>query len=289
MPIKKSKTGKTPDGRGTVTYYSNDGRKIKTHVGGTRAWRNNNPGNITWKGREKQKGAFADRHGAIGSDGTFAIFPNVETGRLARNRLLEGPSYRDRTLNETIEKYDSASGPKEREQYKKNISQWTGIRLDRKLGDLTTAERNALYHAMERQEGFTNKDGSIKYPGKVINHTKGRKKLDSNSNNGTLNDTLRRSLDQWSEEDVTAVHREGVRLGPENPKGRDLLKRVGGWYEHFYGGGSMKSDATGRMISPKPVRPIPVGGGSVHVRAYTRSGDGKTVQVDAYDRSAPSR
>lgn len=48
----------------------------------TRAERNNNPGNIEYKG------GFARAHGAIGSDGRFAIFPDLETGRKAQAALL---------------------------------------------------------------------------------------------------------------------------------------------------------------------------------------------------------
>jgi hypothetical protein len=47
----------------------------------TRGDRNNNPGNIEW-------GSFAAAHGAIGSDGRFAIFPNADMGTDAMAALL---------------------------------------------------------------------------------------------------------------------------------------------------------------------------------------------------------
>ncbi|HUD85011.1 MAG TPA: hypothetical protein VMR17_01105, partial [Xanthobacteraceae bacterium] len=49
--------------------------------GMTRGDRNNNPGNIEW-------GSFAAAHGAIGSDGRFAIFPNADMGTDAMAALL---------------------------------------------------------------------------------------------------------------------------------------------------------------------------------------------------------
>lgn len=49
--------------------------------GGARGDRNNNPGNIKY-------GKFAVAHGAIGSDGTFAIFPDKKTGEIAMAGLL---------------------------------------------------------------------------------------------------------------------------------------------------------------------------------------------------------
>ena len=50
---------------------------------GTRGARNNNPGNI-------EDGAFARAHGAIGSDGRFAIFPSMAAGVAAMDALLSG-------------------------------------------------------------------------------------------------------------------------------------------------------------------------------------------------------
>ena len=56
----------------------------------TRAERNNNPGNIEY-------GAFAMAQGAIGSDGRFAIFPDLETGYQASRNLLS--SYGEKGIN----------------------------------------------------------------------------------------------------------------------------------------------------------------------------------------------
>ena len=59
--------------------------RIQRHEGyyvkGSRAERNNNPGNII-------SSPFTDRHGSIGSDGRFAIFPDYATGRKALHTLL---------------------------------------------------------------------------------------------------------------------------------------------------------------------------------------------------------
>lgn len=56
----------------------------------TRAERNNNPGNIVY-------GPFAMAQGAIGFDGRFAIFPDLETGYRASRNLLT--SYGEKGLN----------------------------------------------------------------------------------------------------------------------------------------------------------------------------------------------
>jgi hypothetical protein len=62
------------------------------------AQRNNNPGNIKY-------GDFAKRHGATGTDGTFAIFPDVGTGRAALDALLASPAYAGLSTDQIIQKY----------------------------------------------------------------------------------------------------------------------------------------------------------------------------------------
>lgn len=61
---------------------------------GPRNLRNNNPGNIEY-------GDFARRHGAVGSDGRFAIFPDRQTGTAAMDALLQ--SYGGRGLDTVSE------------------------------------------------------------------------------------------------------------------------------------------------------------------------------------------
>ncbi len=55
----------------TVSYIDAAGRE-EIREGGSRSWRNCNPGNI-------RKGDFSINCGAIGDDGSFAIFPDEET------------------------------------------------------------------------------------------------------------------------------------------------------------------------------------------------------------------
>jgi hypothetical protein len=55
----------------TVQYFDKDGNMV-IRSGGTKAWRNNNPGNMVYHPR-----GFAPRHGAIGSADGMAVFPDV--------------------------------------------------------------------------------------------------------------------------------------------------------------------------------------------------------------------
>jgi flagellum-specific peptidoglycan hydrolase FlgJ len=67
-----------------VKYYYDDGT-VEVREGGSRAWRNKNPGNV------------AGGNGALGKDyGGLAIFPDLETGKKARRALFEpGGKYYD--------------------------------------------------------------------------------------------------------------------------------------------------------------------------------------------------
>ncbi|MGL4483618.1 MAG: hypothetical protein ACRCUS_01595, partial [Anaerovoracaceae bacterium] len=59
---------------------------------GSRATRNNNPGNIEY-------GKVAKASGAVGSDGRFAVFPTAAAGMKAQEDLLfNSGSYKNRTL-----------------------------------------------------------------------------------------------------------------------------------------------------------------------------------------------
>jgi hypothetical protein len=73
----------------------------EVRVNGTTGWRNNNPGNI-------KAGPFATSHGAIGSDGTFAIFPSLEAGRAAQRAFIQG-TYANQTVEQMIHGYAPGS------------------------------------------------------------------------------------------------------------------------------------------------------------------------------------
>jgi hypothetical protein len=70
--------------------------------GGSRGNRNNNPGNIEY-------GPFARAHGATGSDGRFAIFPDEATGSAAQIALVTGSAYHGLTLDQFGNKYSEGA------------------------------------------------------------------------------------------------------------------------------------------------------------------------------------
>jgi hypothetical protein len=80
-----------------IIYFREDGSSA-IYVGGTRNWRNNNPGNIGYG-----NGNLAKKLGAIGKAGGFAVFPNYETGRKAIFSVLKKDDFQGRTVSKAIE------------------------------------------------------------------------------------------------------------------------------------------------------------------------------------------
>jgi uncharacterized protein (TIGR02594 family) len=130
---------------GLVHYQRADGSR-RSREGGSRAWRNMNPGNIV-------AGSFASSQGAIGSDSRFAIFPSREHGAEAVKTLLEGPSYRDLTLAAAIDRYAPPS-ENDTDGYVAFVVAETGLRASDVLRDLKAAEIRAIVKAITKIEGW---------------------------------------------------------------------------------------------------------------------------------------
>lgn len=111
--------------------------------GGTRATRNNNPGNIEY-------GPFARAHGATGTDGRFAIFPSLEYGKGAMDALLAGPGYQGLTLAQIQQKWVGNQDS----TYLGLMSRATGVGANGVPNLQDPAVRSALAAAMARGEGF---------------------------------------------------------------------------------------------------------------------------------------
>lgn len=114
---------------------------------GTRAWRNNNSGNIEY-------GEFARAHGAVGSDGRFAVFPTYEAGRAAKEALLfETGSYRNLTLAQAINRY---APPNENDTtgYYTQVAEAVGVDPNTPLQQLSPRQRGMMLDAMEVVEGY---------------------------------------------------------------------------------------------------------------------------------------
>ncbi len=129
-------------------FVGNDGN-IYEASGGSRAWRNNNPGNL-------EDGKFARANGAIGTDGRFAIFPDITTGFNAMASLLATNSYQNLTIEGAINRY---APPSENnvENYLKSIERQTGFTRSTPMNQLSKDNLLNLAKAMAKHEG--NKPG----------------------------------------------------------------------------------------------------------------------------------
>ena len=134
-------------GAGYTVITKNDGSEIK-RTGGSKSWRNNNPGNI-------RGGNFAKSHGAIGIDSTgYAVFPTKSVGEAARADLLfgENSKYKNLTVSKAIERYAPPSENPTR-AYQDAILKALDY-TDIPLKDLSEDKKEKMLAVMEKFEGY---------------------------------------------------------------------------------------------------------------------------------------
>ena len=136
-------------------YKTADGDVVRE--GGSRSWRNNNPGNII-------AGDYADSMGAIGRDKmsaghVMAIFPTEEMGRIAKEQLIfRGANYKNLKLSDAISRYApefNSSGQRinDTPQYIKNVLAAVGG-SEKAMKDYTPSEQKAIIAAMKSTEDW---------------------------------------------------------------------------------------------------------------------------------------
>lgn len=127
----------------TVHYFDEKGN-MTIRSSGTKAWRNNNPGNM------KYKGGFAVRHGAIGSAGGMAVFPTEAIGRQALIDLLKSSNYNNFKITDLPEKYDKDNA----QEYRRMLLSIYTFDPNKRIKDLIAKEFDQLREAIERIEGW---------------------------------------------------------------------------------------------------------------------------------------
>jgi len=81
-----------------MTFLEAIARMEGFYVPGSRPNRNRNPGDIEF-------GKFAIAHGATGSDGRFAVFPDPDTGFAAMKLLFQAPGYKGLTVAAALNRW----------------------------------------------------------------------------------------------------------------------------------------------------------------------------------------
>lgn len=141
---KNAISGLLEAGKGYNVVKGADGSVIKQE--GARNWRNNNPGNMEY-------GDFAKKHGAIGGDGRFAIFPSYEAGRGAKEDLIfGGKNYKDLSLTDAISRYAPPS-ENNTANYQRSVLGAVGG-ANKKMSEYSPDERSKIMDAMEKVEGY---------------------------------------------------------------------------------------------------------------------------------------
>ncbi|KQV81839.1 conjugal transfer protein [Rhizobium sp. Root1220] len=129
----------------TILYTDASGRD-QIREGGSRSWRDCNAGNI-------RKGDFSINAGAIGDDGSFAIFPSEELGKAAIIALLKTSAYIKLTLKAAIFRYAPPS-ENNSDAYAKFIHEHTGIPLAAVLADLKAEDFRKIARTIQVIEGW---------------------------------------------------------------------------------------------------------------------------------------
>lgn len=135
-----------PQSETNIVYRDENGSET-IRSGGSRSWRNCNPGNIS-------KGSFAESCGSIGGDARFAIFPDEDTGLAAIRTLLTGKAYRSMTLREAIYKYAPPSDGNNADSYLKSITNDLNVDSSTTIASLSEEQIHSLANAIKKHEGW---------------------------------------------------------------------------------------------------------------------------------------
>lgn len=133
------------EGRDTIIVYEDGTEEVRS--GGTRSWRNNNPGNL-------RNSPFSIRHGSLGEAGGFAVFPSEDAGWRALLSLLRGPTFQGLTLDRMIARY---APPDENDTpaYRDFIENRLGVSEETRLSELSSSQIEELASIIRRFEGWS--------------------------------------------------------------------------------------------------------------------------------------
>jgi hypothetical protein len=147
----------------SVTYKDKNG---STHIreGGSRSWRNFNPGNIS-------KGTFAESCGSIGGDTRFAIFPDEDTGLESIISLFRSRAYSSLSLKDAIFRY-APPDENDSQAYLDAVSSKIGCPPTKIINTFSKSQYSALAESIEIHEGW--KVGQESDSGPLVTEVAGR-------------------------------------------------------------------------------------------------------------------
>lgn len=213
-----------------------------TPGGGTRGDRNRNPGNI-------KDGPFARKMGATGADEKgFAIFPTLEAGRAAADKLLQ-ENYSGLSLSQIQEKWVGNSDV----GYMRGLMGATGL----KAGDVPDmndpAMRQKILQGITRGEG-TSLTGELKGGGGRSNFMNGDPRaaeLTTITTSGGRRVTVNKASAPYMLGFLNDMEAAGAPI--KDIGGYNFRKKVGspGWSQHAYGNAIDINQRGFNVVSPE--------------------------------------
>jgi hypothetical protein len=141
----------------TVHYFDENGEET-LYIGGSFAWRTNNPGNMAKPGKRIVSTSIGYAQRTSSPKSLFLIFPDRATGDAERIRLLK-EVYGDNSIASMIEAY-APRNENDTDGYIATVSDATGVDKSTRLDALSDDQFKKLTAAMAQHEGWI--------PGKIV-------------------------------------------------------------------------------------------------------------------------
>jgi hypothetical protein len=135
----------------TVHYFDENGEET-LYIGGSFAWRTNNPGNMAKPGKRIVSTSIGYAQRTSSPKSLFLIFPDRATGDAERIRLLK-EVYGDNSIASMIEAY-APRNENDTDGYIATVSRATGVDKSTRLDALTGDQFKKLTAAMAKHEGW---------------------------------------------------------------------------------------------------------------------------------------
>jgi LysM repeat protein len=142
-----------------TVHYFDENNEETLYIGGSFAWRMNNPGNLAKPGRRVIAGIIGYAQRTSDPHSIFCIFGNREAGEKARISLLK-EVYGKSTIAATMAKYAPKSDGNDTEGYINYLCEKAKVPRSTVINDMTPAQFDAMVKAMEVKEG--------NFPGKIV-------------------------------------------------------------------------------------------------------------------------
>ena len=134
-------------GENNTRIYEYPSGRVEKRIGGSRSWRNTNPGNI----RHFDSNPW---DGLIGTDPEFDIFDSYKNGYRAIGRIFISKSRRGLTLAQAFREYAPEEDGNDVKKYIEDVVEDTEIPADTFLSIVIDAKLEDIKKAIVKHEGW---------------------------------------------------------------------------------------------------------------------------------------